>query len=285
MKRIILCADDYGQNLAISQAIIELLSEKNLSATSCLVTSPLWQNLVPRLEPLKNNVDIGLHFNLTQGKPLSKELPAFFTLKDLLIKTHLGKLDKRPFVAELNAQFDLFVNTVGQLPDFIDGHQHVHQFPIIRDAVFDVYDERLREMGHNYYIRSTFERSSLYRFKDVAFLKQLAIQLTGGIKFKEELVKRKIPHNETFAGIYNFKDALSYARYFPRFLQQVNDSGLIMCHPALLSPEEAPEMANARHQEYLYLSSNHFLKQCREHDIKLVRFKDTLVANTLATNK
>ena len=71
MKHIILCADDYGQNFAISQAIVDLFEKKRLSATSCMVTSPDWPRYSSLLIPFRDHVDVGLHFNLSEGFPLS----------------------------------------------------------------------------------------------------------------------------------------------------------------------------------------------------------------------
>jgi predicted glycoside hydrolase/deacetylase ChbG (UPF0249 family) len=272
MKRIIICADDYGQNSAISQAIVELLRENRLSATSCLVTSPAWSGVAKWLAPLINKADIGLHFNLTEGKPLSDKLSKFFSLKELIIKANLGQLDQKVIAAELRAQLDSFTNQTGQLPDFIDGHQHVHQFPIIRDAVIEVYEERLRLNGS--YLRCTYDPFTLYRVKYVAYFKQLIIQLCGGIQFKQELVKLKIPHNTTFAGIYDFENSYEYSSLFLRFLNQVQDGGLVMCHPGLLSSEEPDLMATARHNEYLYLSSLSYFDAIGGHNVKMVRFKN-----------
>jgi predicted glycoside hydrolase/deacetylase ChbG (UPF0249 family) len=270
MKRIILCADDYGQNSAISQAIVELLREKRLSATSCLVTSSFWVEQAKWLEALKNKADIGLHFNLTQGKPLSSQLPAFFSLKDLIIKSHLGQIKAGVIAAELRAQIDQFTKAFGQLPDFIDGHQHVHQFPIVRDAVFEVYEERLR--GNGSYIRCTYDSRQLLRFRDVAYVKQLIIQLCGGIKFKEEAIKRKIPHNDSFSGIYDFARSIEYTQLFPRFLNQAQDGGIVMCHPGLLSGDENELLATARHNEYLYFFSNKFREDIDTKNTHIVRF-------------
>ena len=36
------------------------------------------------------------------------------------------------------ASCDAFVDAFGRAPDFIDGHQHVHLFPQVSDAVLDV---------------------------------------------------------------------------------------------------------------------------------------------------
>jgi predicted glycoside hydrolase/deacetylase ChbG (UPF0249 family) len=274
MKRIILCADDYGQNPAISQAIVELMGLKRLSATSCLVTSPFFDQAVSALQPYKNKVDIGLHFNLTEGTPLSKEMTAFYPLNDLILNANLYELKKPAIIAEFTAQLDKFTEAFGQLPDFIDGHQHVHQFPIIRDAIISVYEEKLRT--NKTYIRCTYDPSTLYRVSDVAYLKQLIIQLCGGIIFKKRLNQFKIPHNQTFAGIYSFKSALSYPEYFPRFLNQVKDAGIVMCHPGLYSSDEENEMANARYAEYSYFSSSELKHDLNTKQIKLIRFNDSI---------
>jgi predicted glycoside hydrolase/deacetylase ChbG (UPF0249 family) len=251
MKRIILCADDYGQNSAISQAIVELLKGKRLSSTSCLVTSPFWAEQAKWLTPLKSHADIGMHFNLTEGKPLSKELPAFFKLKDLILDSNFKGLDPKPIAAEFNAQLDAFANVFGQLPDFIDGHQHVHQFPIIRDVVIKAYEERLR--GNGSYIRCTFNKAQLFRVR-------------------AELVEKKIPHNNSFSGIYEFSKSFAYSQYFPRFLKQVEDGGVIMCHPGLMSGDEPEEIASARHYEYLYFNSKKYMQEISKNDIMLVKF-------------
>ena len=39
---------------------------------------------------------------------------------------------------EVATQVEAFVTAFGRPPDFIDGHQHVHLFPQVRDAVLKV---------------------------------------------------------------------------------------------------------------------------------------------------
>ncbi len=270
MKRVILCADDYGQNSAISQAIIELFKGKRLSATSCYVTSAGWATHGAWLKPFYGSVDIGLHFNLTEGKPQSKELSTLFSLKDLIIKAHLRKIDKPAITAELHAQLDQFIEQVGTLPDFIDGHQHVHQLPVIRDIVLTVYEERLREK--NTYIRSTGNWRSLFRFGAPSYFKQLIIQLCGALPFRRQLIKKQIRHNSSFSGIYDFANSIHYAQLFPRFLDELQDEGMIMCHPGLLSSDPLDPINTSRQNEYQYFASDAFLQLCQDKKIQLVRY-------------
>ena len=178
MKRIILCADDYGQNTFISQAIILLIQKNRLTATTCMTTSPFWFENAPRLKNLEK-IDIGLHFNLTEGSPLSPGLQVmgFLPLKQLLMKSYLKKINQKVIEEELHAQIDQFVAGIGRLPDFIDGHQHVHQFPIIRDAFFAVYHRRLRNTLK--YTRSVQNKSDYFKLGE-AYFKRLLIQNAGG---------------------------------------------------------------------------------------------------------
>lgn len=256
MKNIILCADDYGQNAAISQAIIDLVKEKKLSAVSCLMNFPDSEKMANWLYPFKKDIAIGLHFNLTQGKPLSSGLSNMYSLKELLVKSQLHRLDKKIIAAELRAQFEKFVGVFGKAPDFIDGHQHIHQFPQIRDVVFELYDKELRH--HHAYLRCTYNRKTLFNIFSPSYLKQLILLFAGGLRFKKELLKRRIPHNSSFSGIYNFSGKADYAKLFEKFLNYVEEGGMIMCHPGLKSESEQDELYVTRPKEYDFFMSEKF---------------------------
>lgn len=271
MKHVILCADDYGHNSAISQAIINLINNKRLSATSCITTSEDWLKHAANLRPFIDQVDLGLHFNLTEGVPLSKGLESFMDLSVLIKKSYLGKLKKKLIKDELNAQLDRYIEGMGRVPDFLDGHQHVHQFPIVRDAVFCVYDERLRQ--NNSYIRSVYSSKSLLKMTKSGYLKGLTIQLCGAISFKIQLLRRKIPHNTSFSGIYDFSDAKLYANIFQQFLLEVSDNGLIMCHPGVDNSCKNDLIAHSRVEEYAFLASEDLINICQKNKILLARFR------------
>lgn len=272
-KRIVLCADDYGQAPAISQGIIALLKHERLSATSCMVNSACWLEHSQWLMPYATRIDIGLHFNLTEGKALAKQYIAkygenFSGLGDLMQRSCLHKLDRKAIEAEFHAQLDQFIKALGRLPDFIDGHQHVHQFPVVRDALINVYEQRLR--GHPIYIRWVNVKLN---FRDMTTnIKKIIIKFLGTHQLKNLLDTHKIQYNQTFAGMYTFSQASQYATLFPRFLSEISDKGLIMCHPGLFSTDTADVIAKARYDEYQYFISNQFLLDCQQQGIILERF-------------
>jgi predicted glycoside hydrolase/deacetylase ChbG (UPF0249 family) len=270
MKRIILCADDYGQNNAISQAIIELLEKNRLSATSCLTTYDTWETQAKKLYSFKKQIDIGLHFNLTQGKPLSKEMleeNGFYSHRVLLLKAYSGQLNKKTIRAELNAQIDQFIEGLGQEPDFIDGHQHIHQLPRVRDVLLEVYKERALHC----YIRSTVDKSVYSSIGTSGYIKRCVIQLMGASSFQFLLEKKQIPHNTSFSGVYAFSDSHQYSQLFMQFLCRIGDNGIIMCHPGLPTRED-DEIGYSRPDEYRYLLSPEFQEACELHKVTLSRW-------------
>src|SRR5262245_51710288 len=109
MKNIVLCADDYGQAPPISAGILSLIKHRRLSAVSCMVNTPFWREHAQWLKPYSSQIDIGLHLNLTEGKPLSETYQAvhgdtFFPLPTVLRRTFLRVLNQDAIAAECQAQ-------------------------------------------------------------------------------------------------------------------------------------------------------------------------------------
>jgi predicted glycoside hydrolase/deacetylase ChbG (UPF0249 family) len=269
-KSIVLCADDYGQVPAISQGIISLIKQSRLSAASCMVNASWWSEHAVWLAPYQGKINIGLHFNLTEGMALSSEYQqaygaAFMPLSRLLWKAALRKLDRKIIEAECHAQIDRFEHALGFLPVFLDGHQHIHQFPVIREAVINVYRQRLE--ARNTYIRLVTVR---FRLGDViGNVKKIIIHVAGTQAFRELLEKHKIKYNQTFNGIYSFAHANRYPLLFPRFLAEIGDRGIIMCHPGLESPQTDDLIADARYAEYQYLAGERFVMDCERAGVRL----------------
>lgn len=264
MKSIILCADDYGQNSAISQAIIELIKRRRISATSCLTASANWPEHAKWLKIYQNQVDVGLHFDLTEC------VDARYSLSRLIVASSLRLVSKAFIRAQLNAQIDSFLKEMGRLPDYIDGHLHVHQFPVVRDVLFEVYEKRLRAAGC--YIRCVTVPGVHGDLSESGFLKQLVLSLLGASSFKKQLLQRNIPHNTSFSGFYDFSKRVNYRANFIKFLSRTRDNGLIMCHPGSVSKVTNDAIATTRPIELAYFLSDQFLKDCAAYAVQIARF-------------
>jgi predicted glycoside hydrolase/deacetylase ChbG (UPF0249 family) len=269
-KRIVLCADDYGQAPAVSDGILALLAAGRLSATSCLVNQPDWPASAAKLIPFDATASLGLHLNLTDGKPLSALYQqqvgqAFMSLSQLLVRSLLSMLNPKAITAEIHAQLDAFETAMGFLPRFIDGHQHIHHLPVIRRALLDVYQARMPGGGIKL-------RAVTLKGGGMKGIKRAVIHYTGGRSFAARLDALHLPHNTSFEGIYDFANADQYRTYFQQFLQQSADLGLIMCHPGLQSEDTSDPIHHARWLEYQYFISPDFLTDCAAADIAIVPF-------------
>ena len=53
----------------------------------------------------------------------------------------LRLLDRNRLAIEIATQLKAFVTAFGRAPDFVDGHQHVHLFPQVREPLLEMVKE------------------------------------------------------------------------------------------------------------------------------------------------
>ena len=92
--------------------------------------------------PAARSLDVGLHLDLTEhtfDAQLRRSLPVLIALAETA-----GWIDGTGARAKSTAQLEAFEQAVGRAPAHVDGHQHVHQFPVIREALIDVCSSAIR---------------------------------------------------------------------------------------------------------------------------------------------
>lgn len=269
---IMVCADDYAQNQSISEGIVHLAEQGRINAISCMVNSTCWNDSHAALYAQRSDHYVGLHFNLTHGNAMSSLWKDTYGIKLpgmawLLQQACLRRLKSHVVIAEIKAQLDAYTHTMNAWPDFIDGHQHVHQLPIIRDALLSV----CADSSHpNLFIRKT-SNGWLDLLSTDGMPKRQLIALLGGIALQKHLVKQAVPSNTSFSGIYNFKEASHYRVFFKRFLKQTRDGGLIMCHPGKQSEDRSDPLYLYRHHEFNYFMSDDYLSDLARYSCQLKR--------------
>ncbi|MEY4562668.1 MAG: hypothetical protein RLZZ618_1945 [Pseudomonadota bacterium] len=249
------CADDFGMSMGVSAVIADLASRSRLTHISCLTNGTHWRQAAPLLGPLVRpvtaGVEAGLHFNLTDGAPLSRELAAVWprlpSLTALIRDAHLRRLPLSALCAEWAAQWQAFTDQMGAAPAFVDGHQHVHHLPGVRDVMLAA----LSVMPESPAVRST----ALLPGPGFGF-KRWAIRHTGGRALQAELVQRRMRHNAVLLGAYDFKTA-DYRGLMQQWLSQVPPEGaLLFCHPGVADAGDV--IGEARLRERAYLGSSDF---------------------------
>ena len=250
MRSLLLCADDYALHPLVDDAVEQLTLAGRLSATSCMTTSPLWPQAAARLKPLRPRLSTGLHFNLTEGH--NHQHPAQ-ALGMVLRQSYLRQIPKAQMRTAWREQLDAFERVMGTPPDFVDGHQHVHQLPGLRDAMQA--ELQARYAAHEMpWVRSTAPATGLWRSPKAAI-----IALLGGWTTTRHLQQAHIPINHGFGGVYGFDapDAASYGTQMESWLPHMASSGLLMCHPAS-GVVEGDAIGQQRPVEFEYLMSSAF---------------------------
>ncbi len=277
--RVLLCADDYGLSPGVNEAICDLIAAGRLTATSVMALCPHWRDGAAPLKALAGKADVGLHFTLTDQPPLGA-LPGLAPdgrlppLGTLMRKSYTGALDAAEIRAELARQIDAFTAAWGGPPAYIDGHQHVHQLPTVREAVADA----LATLP-GAYVRLCREPVAAILRRGIAVPKTLLIGgLGGGLA---RLTKaRGIPANGRFAGVYDFSGKAPFGDLMARFLDAPNGRPLVMVHPGI--PDEALRRADPlvdqRKVEYDYLKGPGFAALLEARRIRLARFADLATA-------
>ncbi len=254
MKTLTLCADDFAYSHSVNQGILNLVKLGKLDAVSCLSNFPLWPSAAPALATAwqqSPQLSMGLHLNFTEGKALTKAAqPYFGSLSTVLRRAFLRRFSLPILKAEIRAQIDAFTKAMGCLPSHIDGHQHIHHLPQIRDALLAVYADLYPDQ--NAWIRISANPCWSHNLHS---LKAFIIAGTGAMHLRKLLAQKGIPHNTSFAGIYAFDEHADYPKWFAGFLKQSQEGGLIMCHPGLPGEDTEDKIYKTRGVEYQFLVS------------------------------
>lgn len=272
---IALLADDYGIAPGVSQGIRELLRAGRLSGTSCLVLSPHWKDEAPALRGLEAWADIGLHLTFTDFAPLGA-MPALAPggklpgLGELILSAYLGRLRREEIGDEIDRQLDAFEQAMGRPPDYIDGHQHVQQLPVVRDLLVERLKHRLPP---DTALRVCHEPFAAIRRRGVAVLRAAVIAAIGrGLRDLADA--ESIPSNRHFTGVRDFTERDPYRTLFRRYVSGAPSGLAIMCHPGY--PDDAlrqvDPVVDTRSGELAYFAGAEFAEDMAAAGVTLSRF-------------
>jgi len=273
-RRIWLCADDYGISSGVDTAIRDLVMRGRLNATSVMVAAPSFSRAEASALSVLNagtqRVAIGLHLILTAPlKPLTSGYTpltdgAFLPLTATLRLAMQQRLDMTALAAEFRAQFEAFAVAFGRPPDFVDGHQHVHLFPQVRQAAL----ETASWLAPQAWMRQCGSALPLHR--RLTDPKGLLVDWLSR-EFRARAERLGIATNPAFAGTYTFRANADFADLFPSFLEGLPADSLVMCHPGHVDAEleRLDPLTTLREREYAYFCSDAFPAALAAHGLTL----------------
>lgn len=243
MKTLFLTADDYGYNVAVDDAVLALIDAGRLSGTACMTRAPGWPAAAGRIGQRAARAGFGLHLDFTEFSPARRPL------WPLIAASLARRLDRPALRQEIARQCALFEDATGRAPDYVDGHQHVHQLPQIRDALID-------ELAARYAGRLPLIRISGARAGDGA--KPLFIACLGARALARRAGEAGFRVTPRLLGAYGFDgDAAGYGRRLEHWFAVAQDGDAVMCHPANRAFPDDP-IGAARVRENAVLASPAF---------------------------
>ncbi len=262
MNRVIINADDYAMDEGIDTAILALARKGLVTATSAMVLSPRWREASQALReaPLSR----GLHLDLTS--PFADPRLSRGGLARLLFQSRARMLNKSIVRGTIDRQLDLFETGMSAAPDFVDGHQHVHHLPGVREALLDALAERFGNRASGIALRICVTK----RWRG---LKAAIVQATGAAGLADLAASRAHPTNSDFAGVYNFADDAALPDLWESWLSSpAPPLPLVMCHVADGASYtcSADPIRETRIREYRWLGSQAFAECLSKHSAQPV---------------
>jgi predicted glycoside hydrolase/deacetylase ChbG (UPF0249 family) len=138
-KRLIINADDFGLCESVNKGIADAHSKGVLTSATIMANMPAAKQAVEIAKKL-HNLGVGVHLNLTNGKPLCQEegikrllnAEGDFGLSPGKLANHslISGTVRAAIEAELAAQIQWLIDS-GIKPTHLDSHKHIHAFPFI----------------------------------------------------------------------------------------------------------------------------------------------------------
>jgi chitin disaccharide deacetylase len=144
--RLVINADDFGISDGVTRGIIEAHAAGSVTSTSMMPNGLDWESAV-RYARATRTLDIGVHLNLVQGRPLLR-VPSLtnprtgelLPLGALARRALARRIDRDELAAELRAQIER-VRQAGIAVTHLDSHRHAHVlpgiFPVVRRVAME----------------------------------------------------------------------------------------------------------------------------------------------------
>jgi hypothetical protein len=183
----------------------------------------------------------------------------------------LRQLDRKAIRDELERQLARFREVMSVEPAYIDGHQHVHLLPHVREAVA----EAAQQIGA--YVRLTREAIDCTMFgrpapRDSAYLSWTSRPLARLAS------RRGIRTNTGFRGARNFKERVPYRDLFRSMIAGAINGSIVMCHPGHVDEtlQSRDPIRAQREEEFSYFAGDDFPRDLDAAGLQLTRLNEAL---------
>jgi len=270
---IIINADDFGLTKDTNIAVEELVQIGTLTSTSVMVNMPYAAEIISLLKYEK--LGIGLHFNLTQGKPIldTQTIPSlvnnngcFYNIMEFKKRAKKGLIKIEDVLKELIAQYNILAQWVGVRLTHIDSHQDINKLSLISRALCVFAGDLNKKIGLRIYNKCYIVDDRKFKILHPSINTIFIFGIKRSII--ETIFRRR---RSKLSSYFNLTDGMLFAmnnnvrtllNLLPKisFSEKYKDMILeIMCHPATSTNElKETKMLTSRVEEYEILKSVYF---------------------------
>lgn len=277
-KFLIVNADDFGLNKEINEGILYCFKKGVITDATLLLNHPYTEHAAELAK--KNKLPVGIHFNLTYGKPVSNPEKVRALLKNdgnfhgpvfLGFKSFFSENVKKQIEIELETQIKGFLN-YKLSPIHFDSHQYIHAYPWVCSIVI-----KLARKYNVESIRCSYEGfpSAKFKIKNLhVFFRQFfqTLYVSFFSYFSKKLILRsKIKTTDHYVGIMQICSK-SPAEAFSSIIENLKPGTTeIMTHPGFVHKNDFFYNLE-REKELETWTSENMEKLLKKHNIKLISF-------------
>lgn len=226
-------ADDLGYSTRRDAGILSAFKLGALSSASLIVNGAT--SVSAARAARMAGLPVGLHLNLTEGKPLTTVKHITNTQGALLYKMqfwHLKKCQKvlADIYLETSAQLERFKELMGEYPTRVDGHQHAHVARHVPETIAPL----LREKGVRY-VRIPDQDPDDLTWLDARARRRYETRYVYAVAARLVYAQHGFKSPLCFVGLGMSGSQLTMAR-LSSCLAKCNGSTELMVHPGFLTP-------------------------------------------------
>jgi predicted glycoside hydrolase/deacetylase ChbG (UPF0249 family) len=267
-RQMVVHADDFGESEEITRGICAAIEAGAVTSTTIMANMPGTADALPRVAGLSARASFGVHLNLCEGRPLTAGRTLvdargqFHRKRSLFLRAISGSLALAEVEAEVSAQIAL-VREAGIRISHLDGHKHLHQLPVVSEAVarvlprFGIERVRLTRLGH------------LSRIRAPSSLVRELLSVPAGIVFRRAHLRspRRVIDLQAIMKLQPGADASG-------MLREPSGPIELFCHPGTALADQQKPGSCERHTELQFLLSARFRELIRAHDLRLITYWD-----------
>jgi len=206
-RLLIINADDFGGSESVNRAVAEAHRAGTVTSASLMAGGPAFDSAASLAAGLPG-LGLGLHFQLSQGRPLSGhgQVPSlcgeggdFLSRRRLLGRLLGGQVRPGEIRIELESQLQVLEKS-GLRPSHIDGHQHVHILPGVIGVVLEA--ARRRGLAVRVPLEQLIRTGGRMSWQDLLrAAKKLAFRPLA-LRARQQVRADGLVHNDHFRSIF-----------------------------------------------------------------------------------